>query len=165
MCSSDLNNQATEYQVEGILVEPPDVRESYTNLRVRVEQLRTVDDYPFTPVHGLLLARVSRDVSMQYGDRIRLQGHLETPPEDEDFSYRDYLARQGVYSYMPIASASLLQHGQGNPLLSIIYKFQQQALAVVYRLFPDPEASLMAGILLGVQAGIPQEVQEAFRLT
>ncbi len=159
------NNQATEYQVEGVLVEPPDVRDSYTNLRLRVEQIRTVDEYQFTPVHGLLLARVHQNASWQYGDRIRLQGHLETPPEDEDFSYRDYLARQGVYSYMPIASAGLLQHGQGNPLLTIIYKFQQQALGVVYRLFPDPEASLMAGILLGVQAGIPQEVQEAFRLT
>ena len=35
----------------------------------------------------------------------------------------------------------------------------------IYRLFPDPDASLIAGILLGVQTGIPNEVQEAFRLT
>jgi hypothetical protein len=29
----------------------------------------------------------------QYGDRISLTGKLETPPEEEAFSYRDYLAR------------------------------------------------------------------------
>ena len=86
-------------------------------------------------------------------------------PEFEDFSYRDYLAIQGIYSYIPYPTATLLQHGQGNPLMSSLYSFRQHALDVVYHLFPDPEASLLAGILLGDQSGIPPQVQEAFRLT
>jgi hypothetical protein len=35
----------------------------------------------------------------------------------------------------------------------------------VYTLWPDPEASLLAGILLGVESGIPADVKEAFAAT
>ncbi len=100
-----------------------------------------------------------------YGDRIRLQGQLVTPTENEDFSYRDYLSHQGIYSYMSYPATSLVQHGQGNPLFAALYAFRQHALDLVYSIYPDPEASLISGILLGVQAGIPQEVQGAFKVT
>ena len=158
------NDLPDEFILEGVLVDPPDIRDSYTNLRLHIEQLRGVDDEQITPVSGLLLARISPGSAFSYGDRIRLQGVIETPAEYEDFSYREYLANQGIYSTMSYPTASLLQHGQGSIILSALYTFQQRALDVVYRLFPDPEASLMAGILLGVQSGIPQQVQEAFRL-
>jgi predicted membrane metal-binding protein len=58
-----------------------------------------------------------------------------------------------------------LLRDQGSPLLTTIYSFRQFALERVYKFFPDPEASLLAGILLGVRTGIPQKVDEAFRLT
>jgi competence protein ComEC len=159
------NDQSTELVMEGVLVDSPDRRDTYTNLRVRIEQLRTMEDYNFIPVHGLLLARVSSSNTLRYGDRIRLQGQLKIPPESEDFSYRNYLAHQSIYSYSSFPAVNLLQHGQGNPILSALYAFQGRALDVIYQLFPDPEASLMAGILLGIENGIPQQVQEAFRVT
>ena len=159
------NDQSTETIIEGILVEPADVHDTYVNLRLRLEQLHPVSEDQFIPVNGLLLARVSTSTAYSYGDRIRLQGHLETPPENEDFSYRNYLANRGIYSYVAYPSSSLLQQGQGNPIYSALYTLRQHALDVVYSLFPDPEASLLAGILLGVQSGIPEQVQEAFRLT
>ncbi|MFZ0531612.1 MAG: ComEC/Rec2 family competence protein [Anaerolineales bacterium] len=159
------NDQSTETIMDGVLVEPPDVRDTFVNLRLRIDQLHQVNEDQFIPVQGLLLVRVSTSTSFLYGDRIRLQGHPETPPENEDFSYRDYLANQGIFSYISYPSSSLLQHGEGNPIYSALYAFRQHALDVVYSLFPDPEASLLAGILLGVQSGIPQDVQDAFRLT
>jgi competence protein ComEC len=36
---------------------------------------------------------------------------------------------------------------------------------MVYQLWPDPEAALLAGILLGVESGIPEPVREAFNDT
>ena len=162
---SHYNDQTAESFLDAVLVKPPDNRETYTNLRLRVEEIQSVDSNQVYTVHGLLLARISTGTTFRYGDRIRLQGRLETPPENEDFSYRDYLASQEIYSYMHYPSVSLLQHGQGSPFMSALYSFQQRALDVVYRLFPDPEASLLAGILLGEQSGIPPQVQEAFRIT
>ena len=148
-----------------LLVQPPDVRDGYTNLRLEIQGIRALDDILLTPVSGLLLARVQPGGDWQYGDRVQLQGHLETPPENEEFSYRDYLARQGIYAYMGQSRSRLLYRGQGSPILAALYGFKQRALAMVYRLYPDPEASLLAGILLGVESGIPASVQQAFKDT
>ncbi len=163
------NDQPNEYLLDGVIVEPPDVRDTYTNLRLRVEQLALLPAKgaaaEFIPVHGLILTRLPAGASYSYGDQVRLQGKIETPPENEDFSYRDYLANHGIYSILFYPASSLLQHGQGNPFFAALYTFRQRAVEVVYSLYPDPEASLLAGIILGVQSGIPQEVMEAFRLT
>ncbi|MEA3440177.1 MAG: ComEC/Rec2 family competence protein [Chloroflexota bacterium] len=159
------NDLGVEYVVEGLLEEPPDVRDYYTNLRLRVEQIHPVGDTHANQINGTLLARVSPGDDWSYGDRLRLQGEPQTPSESETFSYRGYLARQGIYSYMSYPNIRLLQHDQGNLLLSWIFKLKEKALEIVYQLYPDPEASLLAGILLGVESGIPDEVDQAFRDT
>ncbi len=159
------NDTGERMAVIGLLVEPPDVRDEYTNLRVQAEQIRPVDGIEHIEVSGLLLARVPAGGTWHYGDSIVLEGELETPPEDEDFSYQDYLAQRGVYSLMPFAQASLLETGQGNPARAALYSFKDRSLETIYRLFPDPEASLLAGILLGVENGISAELKEAFSET
>ncbi|MBN2502972.1 MAG: ComEC/Rec2 family competence protein [Anaerolineales bacterium] len=159
------NDTDVKLAVVGVVSEPPDGRDTYTNLRIRTETLRLEDDINHFAVHGLLLARVPNGETWHYGDRVILTGYLETPPEDEAFSYRDYLARQGVYSMMRYGQPALLESGGGNRLVGWVYTFKEQALAMVYRLFPDPEASLMAGILLGVESGIPENVRGAFNDT
>ena len=151
-----------ELLIEGVVTAPPDVRDSYTNLRLATEKIHPEGEGAAATIHGLLLARVTAAVDWRYGDRLLLQGRLETPPEFEGFSYRDYLARQGIYAYMPSASAERLGRGEGNSLLRAIYALRERALVVIYRLYPDPEASLLAGILLGVETGIPADVQQAF---
>jgi competence protein ComEC len=159
------NDRDQTFILEGVLVQPPDERDTYSLLRLRVDRLRPVDDPLFQPVSGILQARITSGGAWRYGDRLHVQGRLETPPVLQDFSYRDYLARQGVYSLMNQASARLLLHDQGNPLLALVYALKERALATLYRIFPDPEASLLAGILLGVETGIPEPVQQAFQAT
>jgi competence protein ComEC len=163
------NDLGTVSTIEGVIASPPDVRDTYVNLRLEVDQLAVMmnegGQAEFTPVHGLLLARLPAASAYIYGDRLQLEGKLVTPPENEDFSYRDYLANHGIYSYIAYPSATLLEQGKGTPILAALYNFRQHSLDLIYSLYPDPEASLMAGILLGFQTGIPQAVQDAFRLT
>ena len=159
------NDQEVEQVIVGTLVRPPDKRDTYTNLRMSVEKIKPIDGLQFAPISGLLLARVPAGGEWRYGDGVRLEGWLETPPEDEEFSYREYLAQRGIHSYMSRVKAELLLRDQGNPLLSAIYALKARALHTVYRIYPDPEASLLAGILLGVETGIPEAVQEAFKDT
>jgi competence protein ComEC len=159
------NDQEVEQVIVGTLVRPPDKRDTYTNLRMSVEKIKPIDGLQFAPISGLLLARVPAGGEWRYGDGVRLEGWLETPPEDEEFSYREYLAQRGIHSYMSRVKAELLLRDQGNLLLSAIYALKARALHTVYRIYPDPEASLLAGILLGVETGIPEAVQEAFKDT
>jgi competence protein ComEC len=157
-------NDQGRVSVVGVVAQDPDVRDSYVQVRVQVEQLSAeVGGQPMA-VEGLLLAYLPKG-DWGYGDRLYISGELLTPPSAEDFSYRDYLARWGIYSYMPFAFADRLETGQGSHLKTWVYTFKQTALEKVYRYFPDPEASLVAGILLGVESGISEEVERAFQDT
>jgi competence protein ComEC len=90
---------------------------------------------------------------------------LKTPPENEDFSYRDYLAAQQIHSYMSSAEVTVLPGKGGNPISAVLYAIKEKSLDNIYRMFPDPESSLLAGILLGVDTGLTQELQQAFKNT
>ena len=157
------NDRDYDLLITGTLTEPPDYRDNYTNLRLQVTQVNTGDRT--LPAEGLLLARVSNNQVFHYGDILRLRGELKTPPENEDFSYRDYLAAQHIHSYMTSAEVTVLPGRGGNLISAALYDFKEKALGNIYRLFPDPESSLMAGILLGVDTGLTQRLQQAFKNT
>ena len=157
------NDRDYDLLVTGTLDEPPDYRDTYTNLRLKVEAVDTGSGD--LPVKGLLLARVFPNETYQYGERVRLRGKLVTPPENEEFSYREYLAGQGIHAYMSRTEVTRLPGEGGNPFRKAIYALKDKALENIYQIFPDPEASLMAGILLGVDTGLPADLQQAFKDT
>jgi competence protein ComEC len=157
------NDREYEMLVTGYLTEPPDYRDRYTNLRIQVQKVDTGDGD--LEVEGLLLARAPVNQTFVYGQVVRLRGKVSTPPENEDFSYRDYLARQGIHSYMSSPSITILPKQEGSPLLRALFSFKERSLTLLRRLFPDPESSLLAGILLGVDTGLTKELQQAFKNT
>ena len=157
---SGFNDRQYDLLITGTLVQPPDYRDTYTDLRLQASQVDTgLDQFK---VSGLVLARVDPNQTYRYGDNLRLRGRLLTPPENEDFSYRDYLAREGILSYMSSPEATLLPGTTANPILAAVYSLRDASLGNVYRLFLDPEASLLAGILLGVDSGLPARLEQAF---
>lgn len=160
---ASFSDREYELLVTGWVTEMPDRRDTYTNLRLRVEAVDTGDGD--LPARGLILARVRENEDFSYGQLLRLRGLLKTPPEDEDFSYRDYLARRGILAYMPAAEATRLPGMRGNAFSAALYRLKETALSRVYRLFPDPEASLVVGILLGVDSGLTRALQNAFKDT
>ena len=157
------NDRDYEMLVTGTLAEPPDYRDTYTNLQLKVEAVDSGSGD--MPAQGLLLVRVPALVTYEYGQRVRVRGNLKTPPENEEFSYRDYLARQNIHSYMSIAEVTVLPGNDGNPFFAQVYKLKEKLLENTYRLYHDPEASLLAGILLGVDTGLTRELQDAFKNT
>jgi len=157
------NDREYEMLVTGYLEEPPDYRDNYTNLKLNVEYIDSGSGD--LPVSGLILVRVDKNHEYEYGQRLRVRGELKTPPENEDFSYRDYLAREGIHSYMSSADVTKLPGSGGNFITWTIYKFKELLLERTYRLYNDPEASLLAGILFGVDTGLPSRLQDAFKNT
>jgi competence protein ComEC len=149
----------------GVVVDFPDVRDDYVGLRVEGESVRYSESESPLIINGDALVRADRFATFTYGDRVEAVGILETPPEFQDFSYRDYLARQGIFSLMSNASVTTLATREGNPVVQVLFDLRQHALETLYAIFPDPEASLLAGILLGIESGISSEVREAFNDT
>jgi len=101
----------------------------------------------------------------RYGDRAKLSGVLLPPRTIEGFDYAGYLARQGVYGTLREAAVQSVAQGEGNPLTAALFAFRRRALATLRALFPEPEGSLLAGILLGEESSIPVDLQDAFSRT
>ena len=166
-------NDLGEAALEGIIVDEPDARDTYVNLRVEVDSLQLQAAESAIPAHGTALVQVPRFPAFNYGDRIRAFGVLESPPVFEDFNYADYLARQGVYSILRRATAEPITNTPiTNNLLRLqlaifkpVFAFKARALTAIAATFPEPQGSLLSGILLGVESGIPESLQEAFRKT
>ncbi len=149
--------------LEGVVTGYPDVRDTWTNLRLRTDRLE-VEGREVT-VHGTVLVRAPRFPVIHYGDRLRVAGLLKTPPEFQGFSYRDYLERKGVYSLMDRPQIERLASGQGSPFWTAILAVKDRGRDLIARLVPEPQASLLQGILLGIEAGIPDRLYDDFNAT
>ncbi len=155
--------------LQGIISGFPDERDTYTALVIELESL-SIKKEPFAnqagqgwrTALGKVLVRASPFATWHYGDRVQVVGRLELPAESEGFSYRDYLARKDILAYMPRAEVSLLESNQGSVFYAAVYRLRQNGLVALSRIFPEPEASLLAGILLGIESGIPANVRQAF---
>jgi len=134
------------------------VRDTYTNLRLAVDRLQIEGEEHL--VKGKVLIRASRYPEYMYGDEV--EGEMETPPVFEGFSYRDYLARQGIHVMVGWPKIRLLSRGGGSPLYRALLLVKARIQATITRILPEPEASLLTGILLGVESGIPERVKDAF---
>ncbi len=147
--------------VRGLIVEAPDRRDTQINLTIQAETI-TPPEGEQQAVNGLVLVQAPLVGDYHYGDRVVVEGELRTPPEYESFSYRDYLALQGVHSIMQYVQIDVIAESQGNPLRTAMLDFRAETHRIIKRLLPDPQASLLAGILLGIESGISPEVRDAF---
>jgi len=158
------NDQGLPVVLEGVIVAEPDERETYTNLRLQVDHLGLPDGAERV-VKGRALVKADRYPRFRYGDRVSVIGWLETPPEFDGFSYKDYLARQGIHSLVQHAEVERLAQGQGRPSMALLLSFKRYAQGTIAAILPEPQAALLTGILLGDETGIPDRLMDVFAAT
>lgn len=147
--------------ITGLVIEEPVIRDDRAQLRVQADSIFVRNDWYETA--GFVLVETDRTVSIAYGDHIRATGRLATPATWDSFSYADYLARQGVYSFMRNAGVEVLGSGYGSTLQSLLIQFKQTLRDKINRALPEPQAGLLVGILLGDEQGISPALEDDFR--
>ena len=112
------NDQGARAMI-GDVIEPPEVRAYTTQGRVAVARVRVGNEW--RNVHGLALVNAPCGGDVRYGVRIQIYGEPATPFESEDFSYKEYLARQNIHSVVRVYSgAKILERDLGNPLFATL---------------------------------------------
>lgn len=150
--------------LQGWVCAPPDRRERVTLLTVCAEQVEAPPGTVQT-VRGRVLVTLLPFQTWEYGQRLRLYGTLQAPDEGEAFSYRAYLERRGILSQMAYPLARALPGWRGNPVRAGLEALRQRAYDLVNRCYPQPEAALVAGILLGLDEDFPPDLERAYQTT
>jgi competence protein ComEC len=137
-----------------------------TKQRVEIVAQELERDGQVHSVIGVLRLNTGIRQLYEYGQPVRVVGRLVTPPEFEDFSYREYLARHGIHSLLYSARIEPLPaSNQGQPLLRLLYALRARGESMINRALPEPYAALSNGMLLGIEAGIPDTLYDQFNLT
>jgi competence protein ComEC len=146
----------------GWLCQEPDVRLDQQWLTVC---LTKIDQPLATPTRGKVLVRANLYPQYFYGQNLQLRGRLRWPSqaEAEIFSYQQYLKLHGWQGLLYEPQIKILAGRSGNFLTSWTLGFKQTWRQVNAKILPEPEASFLAGLLLGERRGLPEDLQQAFK--
>jgi competence protein ComEC len=158
-----LYNDTGIVEIQGMVSEEPDIQDRYCLLTFSASEI--IVNGENEEVAGTALIRVPRYPTYHYGDALKLTGELETPPQFEDFDYKSYLARQGIYSILYYPGVEILDRGQGLKPLQWIYSLRERLSTSLARALPEPQGSLAQAILLGLRGNVPDSLYEAFSRT
>ena len=163
--------------VEGIVTSDPETRGARTHFVLRVERVKTSVGWcaaggrvmvSLDGGHALKWrARNSNSgvvVRPEYGDRIRITSRLYSPSEQRNpinFSWKGYLARKGIYTCASISNPDqlrLVDRRLGCSLVHGALGIRRAVIRSIYRIYPSPENSVIAGMVLGTYAYLPPQV-------
>ena len=149
-----------EVTLTGKVSGDPDRRE--TSLHVTVD-VQKVDNQKAS---GKVLALLQRDEKVSYGDMVEVRGVLALPqPFETDtghtFDYPGYLRAQGISTELPKA-VLVGDVPAGTSPMGILFTLKHSFEYSLEKLFVEPDASLLEGILLGEKSGIPKDLTQAF---
>jgi len=159
-------NDSGTYLITAVVSEPPDVRETAIYLHVSAREIYDPVTLTYRRISGEALVYTAPGSGWQLGDVLRFSASPQTPSDSEDFSYRDYLQRQGIDTII-YSPASLERVGSGDaPWWSLALDWlRQRAARAIFTAYPQPESGLMAGILLGNDNNLPADLKQAYRDT
>ncbi len=107
-----------------------------------------------------------RHLGVGKGDVVAVTGDVELPPTnlpDTTFNYREYLARRGIFYQVYARKVELVIPAPWWHLGHHLVNFKAATLACLGRFIPEPEISLLGGLLVGAKAGLGVEWSETFR--
>src|SRR3989344_5101145 len=150
-----------EIAIHGFIVDEPDRRALAT--KYTVEAAHIMVNGKEQKVHGKVLVTYRNHwPEFSYGDEVIVTGVLERPGVIEDFTYDRYLSRYGIYSVIYRSNIEKLSSGHESKLFSFLFSVKARFERQIQRLYPEPHASLMAGLLNGWRRGIPEYLLEKF---
>jgi len=118
------------------------------------------------PALGRLLVRMLATASVGYGEEVVVEGALNIPApamNPGEFSYRDYLARRGIFATLTGTRTERLRPATLSPL-GVAIALKAACLAQIGRYLPPDRAALFGSLLLGNGVSpVDPDVADEFR--
>src|SRR3989344_2575325 len=113
-----------------------------------------------------VLAVIRPYPKFQYGDEVKARGMIAEPENfSEDFDYRSYLAKDGIFYVMSFPEVERIGVMKGSRLHQWLFALKEAFGNKMQSVIPEPESAFIGGLILGQRTAIPEEIIEAFRRT
>jgi len=151
--------------IEGVVSDEPDVRES--NIRLSVKAGEIILGTSTKAIRAGVLVVAPHNTPVQYGARVRAEGTLRLPRAFEvgdgrEFSYPEYLAKDGIGYELAFAQVEILSVGGGNIIKESAIWVKQKFLEGLGLALGEPQAGLGGGITVGAKRGLGKELSAIF---
>lgn len=146
--------------ITGVVADEPRYREDRVQLRLEAETV-FVNGVTF-PTSGLALIEADRGPDIEYGDQVQATGAMATAATGDTFSYAEYLGRRDVFTVMRNAGVSVESKAQGDPFFARLLELKDIVRREIAQALPEPQASLLTGILLGDESGLSPQLKGDF---
>lgn len=162
---SKLNDKSEKITLTGVIIAEPDVRLSFQKLRVKIDKTESV-----------VLVTTNRYPDYHYLDALEITGKVKTPAVvparrggGEDFDYKQYLAKEGIYSVMDFPTVTITsQEHQHNPL-SFVYEkilfIKGRLVESVHMNFSPPHSLILEGMIFGNDKSMSEALKNQFNDT
>src|SRR3989338_642367 len=154
-------------EVDGIIVNEPDVRENNTKLTVSLRNIFI--GTTTTAVKEKILVTVLVYPEFHYGDRVKMTVTLNEPSEIETdgrvFDYKGYLRVRGIWYTSRFTTIKFISSGHGSVVKDLLFKTKNAFTDSLNNVLPQPESSLLAGLLLGTKQSLGKDLLIEFQKT
>lgn len=160
------NDKGEVMLISGVVDTEPAEKDS--SLKLQIKNVKFQINDKFQDLNGKVLISVPKYLDIKYGDAVRFSARLATPAEYETFDYADYLARYGVYSVAKsVDQFEVVDRSCRGALLCAqkgLYLVKGYFTSITKKIYPEPHAALMLGILLGVKSSLPEWLLKVFQV-
>jgi competence protein ComEC len=151
------NDREEIITITGVVKSEPDVREDNIKLIIEPDN-----------IEGKVLVTTDRYPEYRYGDKLKIKGYLETPPVFEDFNYKNYLAKEGIYSVMYRPKIELQEREKYLGVACVFYEkildFKNKLRETIYQDLSPPQSSILGAIVLGDKRKISEEYKQKLNI-
>lgn len=169
--SSDISNHLGKGLLKACIAEEVDVRND--KIKYTVEAFEFQKNGQTLEVSGRVLLTGDRYPVYEYGDCLLINGELSKPDVIENFDYGKYLSRYKIYAVIyqaeinKLEDVNFLQKSEWpfSGLFNMIFGFKVDLESKISKVFAEPYAGFMSGLILGSRRGISDDLTEKFNAT
>lgn len=165
---STLNNKSEIITLTGIIIGEPDNRDTIQRLKVKIDKFEST-----------VLVTKSRYPEGNYLDKIKITGKLsapggpasggKTPLEKPDFSYKNYLLKDGIYSVMDFPKTELILEKHKYNLFTYFFEkillIKQKLRESIRQNYSPPQSLILEGTILGDSSALTTDLKNQLNIT
>jgi competence protein ComEC len=165
---SDLEHEG-EFSVVARILDTPEVRLSSTRVLVRIEMIKSNEEWQSVSEKSLLYFSASDSVAqyLEFGNLLAFKANFTTPPQAKNpnqFNYAKYLSKKGVHrvAFVPAQSWMVVGH-MPHWLFSKSFGLRERLLSLFQRVGVEGEnLAVLSALTMGYKSLLDQETRRVF---